>query len=97
MASPITPLRLPAPVVTEVAGVPSGSGGFGAVFQDAVGAVERLGGAASEGVQRFLTGEGGELHQVAMDAQKAQLAFELFLQVRNKVVDAYQEVMRSQI
>ena len=66
-------------------------------MKDAVNTVENLGASAAHGVQRFLAGEGGELHQVALDAQRAQLAFELFLQVRNKVVEAYQEVMRSQI
>jgi flagellar hook-basal body complex protein FliE len=97
MASPISPIRFPAAVVTPVADGGKSSGGFDAVFRDAVSTVDRLGGNASEGVQRMLSGEGGELHQVAVDAQKAQLAFELFLQVRNKVVEAYQEVMRSQI
>ncbi len=98
MASPITPIRMPAPVVADAAtGTSAGGSGFSSVFRDAVQIVEQMGGNAAQGVQRFLSGEGGELHQVAVDAQKAQLAFELFLQVRNKVVEAYQEVMRSQV
>ncbi|MBI4875648.1 MAG: flagellar hook-basal body complex protein FliE [Acidobacteria bacterium] len=99
MPSPIPPIRPPVPAIPEIQpssqNVPGG--GFGAVFRDAVQGVERLGSDASEGIQRFLSGEGGELHTVALDTQRAQLAFELFLQVRNKVVEAYQEVMRSQI
>jgi flagellar hook-basal body complex protein FliE len=97
MSSPISPIRLPADTVAGIAAGAKSRGGFDAVFRDAVSTVERLGAGAADGVQRMLSGEGGELHQVAVDAQKAQLAFELFLQVRNKVVDAYQEVMRSQI
>jgi len=99
MASPISPIRFPAPPAVELrpASGASASGAFGDVFKDAVQTVEKMGANASGGVQRFLAGEGGELHQVALDAQRAQLAFELFLQVRNKVVEAYQEVMRSQI
>lgn len=97
MASPITPIRMPAPVAEVSTGTSAAGSGFGSVFRDAIQTVEQMGGNASQGVQRFLSGEGGELHQIAVDAQRAQLAFELFLQVRNKVVEAYQEVMRSQI
>jgi flagellar hook-basal body complex protein FliE len=97
MTSPITPIRPPAPVVTEFPSSPGTGSGFGAVFRDAVSAVDKQATEAAQGVERFLAGEGGELHQIAVDTQKAQLAFELFLQVRNKVVEAYQEVMRSQI
>ncbi len=97
MASPISPIRLPAADIAGVSPASKGGAGFGSVFRDAVSTVEKLNASASEGIQRMLAGEGGELHQVAVEAQKAQLSFELFLQVRNKVVDAYQEVMRSQI
>jgi flagellar hook-basal body complex protein FliE len=38
-----------------------------------------------------------ELHSTVLAAQKAELSFEMFLQMRNKVVQAYQEIMRSQI
>ena len=45
----------------------------------------------------FLTGGNEELHSVALAAQRASLEFELFLQVRNKVTSAYQEIMRMQV
>ena len=48
-------------------------------------------------VQKFLTGENEELHTTILATQKAELAFELGLQVRNKVVDAYQEIMKMQM
>jgi len=59
--------------------------------------VEGLGTQAKQSAKRFLSGEGEEIHQVAMAAQKAELSFDLFMQVRNKVVSAYQEVMRMQL
>ncbi len=52
---------------------------------------------ASKTVQKFVTGESEELHSVALGVQRAELEFELFLQVRNKVVQAYQEIMRMQM
>lgn len=52
---------------------------------------------ADRAVERFLSGEGEELHTAVLAVERAELAFELFLQVRNKVVQAYQEIMRMQI
>ena len=87
----ITPPKLPA--VTE-----TGAGGeFQSLFKDAVASVEKFQQNSQAGVEGFLNGESEELHQVVLDAQRAELAFEMFLQVRNKVVQAYQEVMRMQI
>ena len=48
-------------------------------------------------MDRFLNGEGEEIHKVALASQQADLSFQLFLQMRNKVVSAYQEVMRMQV
>src|SRR5437660_262446 len=66
-------------------------------FSAAVAKVESFQANAQTSVDRFLSGEGEELHQVALKAQQADIAFELFTQVRNKVVAAYQEVMRMQV
>ena len=48
-------------------------------------------------VERFLSGEGEELHTTILATQQAELSFDLFLQARNKVVSAYQEIMRMQM
>jgi flagellar hook-basal body complex protein FliE len=52
---------------------------------------------ASQAVQQFLSGESEELHSTVLATQRAEMAFELGLQVRNKVVQAYQEIMRMQM
>jgi flagellar hook-basal body complex protein FliE len=70
---------------------------FRAAFSDAVAKVESFQQNARASIERFLSGEGEELHQVALNTQQAELAFDLFLQVRNKVVAAYEEVMRMQV
>src|SRR5881227_482820 len=74
-----------------------GAGAFGAILQDAMGKVGELQNDASKSVESFLSGEGDDLHKTIMTTQRADLAMELFLQVRNKVVSAYQEVMRMQV
>jgi flagellar hook-basal body complex protein FliE len=79
----------------------SGSGPAGTGFQDvfarAIQGVEAAGQNASASMERFLSGEGEELHSAVLATQKAELSFDLFLQVRNKVVSAYQEIMRMQM
>jgi flagellar hook-basal body complex protein FliE len=52
---------------------------------------------ADQQVEAFLNGDQGELHTAALAVQKAEMSFELFVQMRNKVVQAYQEVMQMQI
>ncbi len=86
-------IAIPAPGATGQ----KGAGTFRDVLSDAISNVERFAREAQASTERFLSGEGEEVHQVVLAAQKAELSFELFLQVRNKVVQAYQEVMRMQL
>ena len=45
----------------------------------------------------LLTGQTDQIHSVVLAAEKADLALRLTLQIRNKVLDAYQEIMRMQV
>jgi flagellar hook-basal body complex protein FliE len=67
---------------------------FGSVLESAVQKVNQTQTEASRSIQRFLTGQGEELHNVALATQRAAVAFDLGLQVRNRVVAAYQEIMK---
>ena len=95
--SGITPIA----TITPIAGAPdiaeTGGEVFHDVFRDAVAKVESFQQNAGDSINRFLSGEGEELHQVALATKQAELSFDLFLQVRNKVVSAYEEVMRMQV
>ena len=91
----ITPIVLPQLMpATSSVGQP---GEFQKVLTSAIGQVESLQNNAADSVQKFLSGENEELHTTILATQKAQLAFDLGLQVRNKVVDAYQEIMKMQM
>src|SRR5881628_2594366 len=93
--SPIGPsISLPTPPASPGA---KNAGGFSSILHDAVSQVGEFNDAASKSVESFLSGEGDDLHKTIMATQRADLAMELFLQVRNKVVQAYQEVMRMQV
>ena len=47
--------------------------------------------------EKLVKGENVDLHQVMIAAQKASISLQLALEVRNKVIEAYQEMMRMQI
>lgn len=70
---------------------------FASAVSSALRTVDSVQKAADTEIRRFLQGEAVDIHQVALAQQHAQLSFELFLQMRNKVVQAYQEIMRMQI
>ncbi|MBC8164480.1 MAG: flagellar hook-basal body complex protein FliE [Bryobacteraceae bacterium] len=90
------PIAQVEPIAPFRAGQP-GSEQFGSVLQSAMQRVELAGANASQSMEKFMKGDDVDLHNVAMATQKAALDFEMFLQVRNKVVQAYQEIMRLQI
>lgn len=92
---PISPAAIPSAI--QPAGAASTPGAFRDVFSSAVQQVEALGKTAATSVESFLSGEGGELHTAIMATNRAELAFDMFLQTRNKVVSAYQEVMKMQL
>ncbi len=94
----VTPFSAPAAIEpARIVTGPREGGAFQDVLAGAIRDVEAFGQNASASVSRFLSGEGEELHSTILATQRAELAFDLFLQVRNKVVSAYQEIMRMQM
>jgi flagellar hook-basal body complex protein FliE len=85
------------PLTFDRSGPATQAGEFKQVLQSAIHEVEKSGAAADQAVHGFLAGDDGELHSSVLATQKAELEFDMFLQVRNKVVSAYQEIMRMQI
>jgi flagellar hook-basal body complex protein FliE len=90
--APISPVELPGNPLAPVDRAKSQ--GFEQVFRDAIDKVGKAQQESQQHLDRFLAGEDEELHTVALAGTRAELAFDLFMQVRNKVVQAYQEVMR---
>jgi flagellar hook-basal body complex protein FliE len=97
---PVLPASLNAPPILtpSTPELPSTGGeAFHTFFADAVQKVEDYQQNAAASVNKFLSGEDEELHTVALKSQQADISFQLFMQVRNKIVSAYQEVMRMQV
>ena len=99
MSVPITPIRPPAglPQIEPFSPSRNSAGAFQSVLSAAIGRVEQFQQNSQTTIGKFLSGEDEEVHKVALATQQAEIAFDLFLQVRNKVVSAYQEVMRMQM
>ena len=99
MSFPIQAVRPPSavPSISPVRPAKSTAGGFQSVLSDAIARVEQFQQNSQNAIDKFLSGEDEEVHKVALATQQAELGFDLFLQMRNKVVSAYQEIMRMQM
>jgi flagellar hook-basal body complex protein FliE len=102
MPLPISPITIPAPVeniarAMQTPGENRASGEFRGVLEGTIQKIEQTRNQAAQAVEGFLSGDSQELHTAILATQRADLAFELGLQVRNKVVSAYQEIMRMQM
>ena len=90
MVNPVEPLA--------AAGKANAAGSeFQNVLSGVIGDVKSTRGDADRQLASFMNGESVDIHQVATSIQKAELTFELAIEVRNKMMQAYQEVMRMQI
>jgi flagellar hook-basal body complex protein FliE len=69
---------------------------FADLLTDAVGQVNQLESQAHAAVTGLMTGSGVDVHQAMIATQKASMAFEMALAVRNKAVQAYQSVIGMQ-
>src|SRR3977135_2059702 len=91
--SPLTPSL---PSSGGSSGTPPG-GDFGSALKQAVGGLAELSGKADASSLALAKGEPIDIHEVMLNPEQASLGFSMALQVRNKLIDAYQEVMRMSV
>jgi len=72
------------------------AGGFAGTLGSAIQQVNSLQATAEQKVTDLLAGNGQDIHAATLSVERASLGFDLMLQVRNKVVSAYQEIARLQ-
>lgn len=70
---------------------------FADTLSDSLDKVNDLQKEADKAIEDFATGKTRNIHETMIAVNKADIAFRLTMQVRNKIVEAYQEVMRTQI
>jgi len=98
MSLPINPIVPPSLIgfIEKSASRPD-VGSFQNLLSSAIKNVESAASTANVAAQDFLSGGSEELHSTILASQSADLDFELFTQVRNKVVSAYEEIMKMQV
>jgi flagellar hook-basal body complex protein FliE len=74
-------------------GGPSFKDTLGSFLQDVNGLQNK----ADESIQKMAAGEINDVHQVMESVEEANVAFNMMMEIRNKVMDAYQEVMRIRL
>lgn len=99
-ASPLT--RIDSPVAKPTIGLPSPNGpapteSFGQMLDGLVSTVENKEVNAQDVTRKVMLGENGQLHQSMLAMQEASVAFSMMIEVRNKLVESYQELMRMQV
>lgn len=71
--------------------------GAGKFFSELVSKVNDLQNQSDSAIQGLASGENKNLHEVMISMEKASISFLFMSQVRNKAIEAYQEVMRMQL
>jgi flagellar hook-basal body complex protein FliE len=100
-ASPL--LRTEGLQAAKLPGLPDGvraapqPDGFGSMLEGLVSTVDAKQAQADTLTNRVLLGDSDQLHQSVIAMQEASVAFSLMVEVRNKLVDSYQELMRMQV
>lgn len=89
------PAELPGGPIERARRTPEDGTSFGRVLEESVRGVSDMQTEAAERVDAFVRGEDVPLHDVVLAQEEAEIAFRLLLQVRNNLVQAYQEIMRT--
>jgi len=72
-------------------------GDFASWIAREIGSVNEKIASADTQLQRLATGEVENLHQVMIGLEEAKVSFQLMVQVRNKLLEAYQDILRMQV
>jgi flagellar hook-basal body complex protein FliE len=78
----------------QVQEVAKGEKTFGQVLKESIDEVNRLQGVANKAIEDLTAGRTKNIHETMIALEKAEISFKLMLRVRNKILEAYNEVMR---
>ena len=74
-----------------------GDGSFKKMLKGSVEEVNQLQGAADRSIEQLIAGKSKNLHETMIAIEKADISFRMMLEVRNKIIEAYHEIMRMQV
>jgi len=75
----------------------AGGNSFGSVLKDAIQDINKLQSDADKTIAKVQLEDASSIHEAMIALEKAGISFQVMMQVRNKILDAYQEVMRMQV
>ena len=78
-------------------GVEGAQGSFRKMLQTSIAEVNQLQNAADNSIEQLVAGRSRNLHETMIAMEKADISFRLMMEVRNKIIEAYNEVMRMQV
>jgi len=91
-------IQAPRPSTEGTLGKPQGKTqgdtSFGDILKTSIDEVNRLQGKVDHAIEELTTGQTKNIHETMIALEKAEISFKLMIEVRNKILDAYQEVMR---
>ena len=101
----MNPIQGTPQVISPIAGASSGStasasaesGGFLDSLKSAIGKANDVQIQAGQAVDALITGQTQDIHRTMVALQQADVSFQLMMQIRNKLVTAYEEIQRMQI
>lgn len=99
-ASPLTRIDAPQPKIGPAISAPGTAApteSFGQMLDSFVAGVEEKGNQAQAVTRQVLLGKNDQVHQSVIAMQEASVAFSMMVEVRNKLVESYQELMRMQV
>jgi len=70
---------------------------FSQILKESIEEVNRLQQEADKAIQNLARGEHKSIHETMIALEKADISFQMIMQIRNKLIEAYQEIMRMQI
>ena len=76
---------------------PAQGGGFAEKLKSAIGEVNEMQETGEKAMSDIATGQVKDLHQAALSIDKAEISMKLMLEVRNKALNAYKEITRTQM
>jgi len=87
-----------APLSLQKKGKPEGAGNsFSTMLQSQIKEVNQLQNEADSSIEQLIVGRSRNLHETMIALEKADISFRLMMEVRNKIIDAYHEIMRMQV
>ncbi len=70
---------------------------FSEVLKDSINKVSELQEEANQQTENLIKMQGQDIHNTMIAASKADLSFQLMMQIRNKIINAYEEIMKMQV